>query len=736
MGQGQTSWGRMENLDTREWLLTNGLGSFASGTLCDARTRTYHGWLIAALEPPSQRTLLLSHIEASLELGGQLFELGVNFWQSGTVSPRGDVWLQSFQIDPAPTWVWGSAVGETEARGEAGEASPSKTSPSKTSPSEAIKTQPSWQLSRRLFLPRSSDPQSHRLLIQYAYQGSEPALLKLRPLIADRWFHSQQRADYVQFDQELQQEGQASLLLQAKLLNGKGTPWRLKWTQGDYRTDGLWYWGYRYPEETQRGLADTEDLYSPGYLLVSLAPGETVTLEATVGTASGRTNPVGTNFSETKVGPLEPASLEPASFEQALLAQAQYQAQYQQTWSQANPTGQSLDWLQRRLLAAGDQFVVYRASTDGPTVIAGYPWFNDWGRDTLIALPGLALTPGRFELAKGLLKTFGQYCQQGLIPNAFPDAGAKPFYNSIDAALWWIETLGLYLEASQDWDFLIEQYPVVWNIYKGLMAGTLYSIRVDAFDGLVTWNAAEVALTWMDAVVAEVPVTPRRGKPVEINALWYSALCWAADWASQLQQANLTDFPMDATTLGNQARRYKTQAEQVEAALQKYWNPAEGYLYDTIDPDDYPDRTIRPNAVIALSLRHCGFSQTTGQQVLEVAQQRLLTPYGLRSLDPADPRYIGQYQGGIWQRDRAYHQGTVWPWLLGPFIRAWQRFYPTEPIPFDWQPLLEHFQHQACLGSISEMFDGDPPHLPKGAIAQAWSVAEIIRHWVGDGEAI
>jgi predicted glycogen debranching enzyme len=695
MGQGQTGWEHMENLDRREWLLTNGLGSFASGTVCDARTRTYHGWLIAALEPPSQRILLLSHIEASLELGRQQVELGVNVWQSGSVSPRGDIWLQGFQVDPAPTWVWGSAVA-----GSARSATSQLISQS-ASPIQ----QPSWQLSRRLFMPHSTDPACHRLLIQYAYQGSEPALLKLRPLIADRWLHDQQRSDRLQFDQQLSQSTQTTLQLQAKLINGKGTCWRLKWTQGDYRADGLWYWGYRYPEETQRGLADTEDLYSPGCLFVALAPGGTVTLEASVGPDSG--------------------PLETASFEQALLAQAQHQ----QTWGQ---TSDKSDWMQRRLLAAGDQFVVYRASTDGPTVIAGYPWFNDWGRDSLIALPGLALTPGRFDLAKGLLKTFGQHCQQGLIPNAFPDAGAKPFYNSIDAALWWIETLGLYLEASQDWGFLVEQYPVVWSIYKGLMAGTLYSIRVDAFDGLVTWNAAEVALTWMDAVVADLPVTPRRGKPVEINALWYSALCWAADWATQLQQADLSSFVMDATTLGNQARRYRTQAEQVEAALQKYWNPAEGYLYDTIDPDDYPDRTIRPNAVIALSLRHCGFPEPIGQQVLQLAQQRLLTPYGLRSLDPADPAYIGQYQGGIWQRDRAYHQGTVWPWLLGPFVRAWQRFYPAAPVPFDWQPLLEHFQHQACLGSISEMFDGDPPHLPRGAVAQAWSVAEMIRHWVGD----
>lgn len=720
----------MDNLDVREWLLTNGLGSFASGTVCDGHTRTYHGWLIAALEPPGQRTLLLARIDASIEVAGQSFELGVNFWKSGAIAPQGYRLLQSFQVEPTPTWTWG---------------------------------QTHWQLSRRLIMPygllRSNAEQSNiqgldagqfsiehsnggpigpqqsetlqprfynRLLIQYQYQGTAPATLKLRPLIADRIFHYQQRAyPDLQFAQVIEPAG---ILLQAKRSNWVGTPWQLNWTQGDYYPDGIWYWGYRYPEETQRGLADTEDLYSPGCLIATLAPGDTITLQACIRYPNALQ---------------EEPFLCAQTFDYALAAEQERLAKAFAEAIQKNsklslldePTPGLKERLRQRLLSAGDQFVVYRSSTQGPTVIAGYPWFNDWGRDTLIALPGLALTTRRFELARGLLKTFGQYCQQGLIPNAFPDAGAKPFYNAIDAALWWIETLGLYLEASQDWEFLAEQYPIVWGIYKGLMAGTFYSIRVDAFDGLVTWNAPHVALTWMDAVVEEEPVTPRRGKPVEINALWYSALCWAQGWAEQLQQASFShNLAIDAATLSNQARRYITQAEQVKASLQKYWNPADSYLFDTINPDDYPDRTIRPNAIIALSLHHCGFSETIGQRVLQVARDRLLTPYGLRSLDPADPHYIGQYRGGIWQRDRAYHQGTVWVWLIGPFMRAWQRFYPTEPIPFDWQPLLHHFQSQACLGSISEMFDGNPPHAPKGAFAQAWSVAEVIRHWVDEAD--
>lgn len=677
----------MDDLDLREWLLTNGLGSFASGTVCDAHTRTYHGWLLAALDPPGQKTLLLSRIDATIEVAGYEIDLGTNFWTSGAISPKGYQLLQSFHAHPVPTWVWGQ--------------------------------QTRWQLSRRLLLPHGLQKQSaaeaaaapapafcNRVLIQYRYEGKTSAILRLRPLVTDRDFHYQQHADPDLLLSQLIEPNR--LLLQAKRLGWLGTPWQLSWTKGDYQPNGVWYWGYHYPEETKRGLADREDLYSPGCLTVLLQPGESVTLEARVQSRSNRVLPL----------------LDHQTFEQALEQEQQRLTAAFAAVEGVSDRGLGIS-LWEKLLRAGDQFIAHRMSIDSPTVIAGYPWFNDWGRDTLIALPGLTLTTRRFAIAKGLLRTFGQYCQQGLIPNAFPDVGEQPFYNSLDAALWWVETLGLYLEASQDWAFLVEQYPIVWRIYKGLMAGTLYNIRVDAFDGLVTWDAPNVALTWMDAVVEEQPITPRRGKPIEINALWYSALCWARQWAERL----LHEPEMDRAILKNQMRRYREQAEQVQASLQKFWNAPLGYLHDTIQPNDDPDPSIRPNAVIALSLAHCGFSELQGQKTLRLACDKLLTPYGLRSLSPDDRRYVGQYRGGIWQRDRAYHQGTVWSWLLGPFVRAWQRFYPEEPVPFDVKPLLHHFQHQACLGSISEIFNGDAPHAPRGAVAQAWSVAELIRHW-------
>jgi 4-alpha-glucanotransferase len=674
----------MDHLDTREWLLTNGLGSFASGTVCDAHTRTYHGWLIAALDPPGQRTLLLARIEATLELAGRRFELGTNFWVSGVTAPHGYRFLQSFNIDPIPTWVWGHDQ---------------------------------WQFSRELILPYGllpaygAEPPAfcNRLLIRYRYHGTEAVVLKLRPLIGDRNFHTQQHVDSnLSFSQIVEAQ---RVFLQAMSPDGVGTPWQLAWSHGHYQPDGVWYWSYRYPEETNRGLYDQEDLYSPGYFTIELQPGQSLILEAKV---------------ESPGTCVTPFMLNDALFEQAITAEAQ-RIKYYSAPMLKQEAHTAYPSLLHRLLRAGDQFISYRASIAGPTVIAGYHWFNDWGRDTLIALPGLALATQHFSLARGLLETFGKYCQDGLIPNTLPDAGSKPAYNSLDAALWWIETLGLYLEATQDWDFLREQYPVVWRIYKSFTAGTIYNIRINALNGLITWDAPGYALTWMDAVVDGQPVTPRQGQPVEINALWYSALCWAGRWAERLKQE--THQSEEVNLLENQARRYRQQAEQVRASLQTFWNPEQGYFYDHIEPNDRPNPSIRPNAVIALSLYHCGFSEQQARQVLRGARDRLLTPYGLRSLDPGDPLYEGRYTGDVRQRDCAYHQGTVWSWLIGPFIRAWQRFYPTEPLPWNARLLLEHLQDQACLGSVSEIFDGDAPHAPQGAIAQAWSVAELIRHW-------
>ncbi|MBL1175152.1 MAG: amylo-alpha-1,6-glucosidase [Pantanalinema sp. GBBB05] len=667
----------MDDLDTREWLLTNGLGSFASGTVCDARTRTYHGWLLAAPQFPGQRSLLLSHLEASLEIAGQGFALGTNFWASEQVEPLGYQLLQSFELNPVPTWTWGQPD--------------------------------NWQLRRQLLMPSSSvsSPSSrHHLLIHYTYQGNEAAVLRLRPLIADRDQHEhQQQSPGLSFSQIISSQ---HVFLQALTATTIGIPWQLRWSQGHYHPDSVWYWSYYYPEEARRGLHCLEDLYSPGYLSVLLQPGESVTLEACVGLLTTA---------------LE--SLDAQTFDRALKAEQDRLATTFAPLLQPELCPPLSSIPVTDLLKASDQFIVYPDDRTQTSIIAGYPWFGERSRDSLLALPGLTLATKRFSLARNLLERLGRFCWQGLIPNVLPVNGNDPVYRSLDCSLWWIETLGLYLEATQDWEFLAAEYSVVKQIYKAFTAGTLHNIRVDASDGLLTWDDANVALTWMDTIVDGKPITPRHGKPVEINALWYSALCWASQWAARLANSSSA---IEADKLQNQARRYTQQAEQVKLSLHKFWHSRLEYLFDRIAPDDQLDHTIRPNAVIAISVYHCGFTPEQARQILQVARDRLLTPYGLRSLAPSDPAYIGRCEGTPWQRDRAYHQGSAWSGLLGVFLRSWHRFYGTDtPLPIELQPLQHHFQAQVCFQQISEIFDGDFPHQPRGAIAQAQPIAELIR---------
>jgi 4-alpha-glucanotransferase len=676
----------MDDLDTREWLLSNGLGGYASGTVCDARTRGYHGWLVAALDPPHRRTLLLSHLEASLEIEGQIYALGTNFWTGEKVDPWGYKLLRSFTVDPVPTWVWGEG---------------------------------DWKLTRQITMPygllhRGVDPRSaasqpqftNRVLIQYHYSGSQLGVLRLRPLISDRSFHNLQlEKPELSFSQLV---GMNQVFLQAIRAGQTGTPWQLRWSQGNYQPEGVWYWSYLYPKELRRGLNHLEDLYSPGYLTVLIQPGERVTLEARVGVPNAAL-----------------ASLSSMAFDQAIQAkQNRLEREFLHLPQVSGPRSE----IWEQLLKASDQFIVYQTALTTPGIVAGYHWFGDRSRDALLSLPGFALTTRRYALARKLLDRLGRFCYQGLIPNELPASGEEPSFRSIDCSLWWIEILGLYLDATQDWDFLEEQYGVVKQIYKAFTAGTIHGIRIDASDGLLTWDETTIPLTWMDTVVDGIPVTLRNGKPIEVNALWYSTLCWAAEWATRLSKSQEMG---DSERLTNQARRYVQQAEEVKASLQKFWNAQTGYLYDRITPDDRMDGTVRPNAVIALSLHHCAFSEEQGQRLLQVATDRLLTPYGLRTLDPADPAYRGRCRGTSRQRDLSYHQGTVWSGLIGCFIRSWKRFYGTEgkPLPLNLDLLLEHFREQACFWSISEIFDGNAPHQPRGAIAHAHPVAELLRHW-------
>jgi predicted glycogen debranching enzyme len=383
----------------------------------------------------------------------------------------------------------------------------------------------------------------------------------------------------------------------------------------------------------------------------------------------------------------------------------------------ASPTEPAVSGYVRHLALAADQFIVRRPSPDDPegrSVIAGYPWFGDWGRDTMISLPGLTLATGRAEVARSILRTFARFVDQGMLPNRFPDAGETPEYNTVDATLWYFEALRAYHTAAGDEVLLRDLWPTLQEIIAWHQRGTRYHIRVDPADGLLYAGEPGVQLTWMDAKVGDWVVTPRMGKPVEVNALWYNALRIMADFACRLDQ------PADD---------YQAGAEKTLAGFARFWNETAGYCFDVLDGPDGHEATLRPNQILAVSLPYSPLTTRQQQAVVDVCARHLLTPHGLRSLAPGDPAYVGHYGGGPRQRDAAYHQGTVWAWLMGPFISAHLRVYQNPALARSYLlPLLRSLASN-CVGSISEIFEGDPPFLGRGCIAQAWSVAEVLRAW-------
>ncbi|MDA0745459.1 MAG: glycogen debranching enzyme N-terminal domain-containing protein, partial [bacterium] len=454
-----------------------------------------------------------------------------------------------------------------------------------------------------------------------------------------------------------------------------------------FEAEDLWYYNFEYEREQDRGLDAYEDLHCPGKLVFELEAGQCAYLVA---------------------------GLEPRAAESAGVLREAEVARRQQV------AGNGSDVFEKRLRVAGDAFIVKRK--DGlSTLIAGYPWFTDWGRDTMIALPGLALVTGRFEEARSILEAFASACDQGMIPNRFPDHGETPDYNTVDATLWFFHAVDRYLKYTGDRAFVEQKlWPVLKDAIDWHVRGTRYGIRVDE-DGLLEAGEPGVQLTWMDAKVGDWVVTPRQGKAVEINALWYNALCVMGD---------LAEFFED----GGYAVEYRGMARKAKRHFRDvFWNEAEGCLYDYVN-GDRRDPAIRPNQVLVLSLPNRMLDRARELRVLEVVERELLTPLGLRSLAPGDPAYAGTYGGDQWARDGAYHQGTVWGWLIGPFVQAWVRLHGNgtaareEGMRF-LEPFKKHF-YEAGLGQISEIFEGDEPHEARGCFAQAWSVSEVLRVYV------
>ena len=467
-----------------------------------------------------------------------------------------------------------------------------------------------------------------------------------------------------------------------------------------------WSWRFLYRVERDRGLDHLEDLYVPGDYTVALAPGETVTVVLTNESA---------------------AAASAAASDRDALARARARARLLPRQAGINAAA---DPVAAALCLAADQCLVARgspaAANTAGTVLAGYPWFADWGRDTMIALPGLTLATGRAQEAEAILRVFADHVEDGLLPNRFPDAGDIPEYNTADATLWYFHAVARVLAhnapaesgASERRRLLSDLYPVLRRIVAHHLRGTRHHIHVDPNDGLLYAGEPGVQLTWMDAKVGDWVVTPRIGKPVEINALWLHALTRMAEWATAL---GATD---DAT----EYRRWLSQGRASFAA--RFWYAGGEFLYDVVDGPEGDDGSLRPNQIIATALPETPLSADQRRRVVEAVAQHLLTPLGLRSLAPGDDLYRGRYAGDVWQRDGAYHQGTVWPWLIGPFIDSHLAVYGDRARARRLlEPLAAHLG-TAGIGSISEVFDGDPPHTPGGCYAQAWSVAELLRSWL------
>jgi predicted glycogen debranching enzyme len=636
----------------REWLVTNGIGGYACGTVAGQLSRRYHGLLIAALQPPVGRRLLVTRLEETANYAGGSYKLFTQHYPDGEVRPRGFIHLERFHLEgTTPVWTFALA--------------------------EAL-------LEKRIWMA----PGENTTYVRYdLHRAAGPVELALRVQANDRDHHEQTRAGGIQIQTEKAVKG-------LRLTGPGNVPFYLLGQGLEFTADPSWQMDHFLSVEAYRGLPAVEDHFSPGLFLARLQPGGSLTL-----VASTRPDPV-------------------------LDGQAAYQERQAYERSLVEQSGRSLapGWLQQLVLAA-DQFIVRRPSPgepEGRSIIAGYPWFGDWGRDTMISLPGLALSTGRFDVARSVLRTFARFTDRGMLPNNFPEAGETPGYNTVDATLWYFEALRAYLERSDDLELLRELFPILQEIIAWHRRGTRYGIRIDPQDGLLYAGEPGVQLTWMDVKIGDWVVTPRTGKPVEVNALWYNALISAANFAVHL---------------GEPSKEFRQMAKHARASFQRFWNPSTGYCYDVIDGPERPDPGLRPNQLFAVSLPASPLEPEQQRGVVDACARHLLTSHGLRSLAPLDaagrrnPDYHGVYGGDRQARDAAYHQGTVWGWLIGPFVLAHLRVYRDAGVARSFlRPLVQQLASHG-LGTLSEIFDGDPPFTPRGCIAQAWSVAEVLRAW-------
>jgi predicted glycogen debranching enzyme len=646
---------------TQEWLVTNGLGGYASGTVLGPITRRYHGLLIAALPNPNGRFMTLHGLsERFRQAGREVLFAGPQNMAGGTSTMLTPV---EFRLECGlPVWkydLWGGVI------------------------------------EKRVLMPY----RQNTVYVEYRYTQGEGAIrIGLRPGIQFRNHDAKIDAEiHTEYTVEMRERrlevksATDTAVLRLRTSPAAGFTYDPKIVPIDY------------PVEQHRGYPFHGPLWSPGYFRADLEPGASVVLQA---------------------------STEPWELIEGLGYEQSRASELGRSRNIIERAGADDDNIRAELALAADQFLitpigrredVARAHAEGEealSVIAGYHWFTDWGRDTMISLEGLTLTTGRHREAGWILRMFAHYVQDGLIPNMFPEGERQGLYHTADASLWFFHAMSRYVQASGDRATLRAILPKLREIADAHVAGTRFGIHVDAADGLLVQGAHGYQLTWMDAKVDDWVVTPRRGKAVEINALWYNALCLLSEWLDE-------EEPGSGYAYAELARRTH------ESFNRRFWNPARGFLFDVVDGESGGgtpgnDGACRPNQLFAISLEHAVLDEEYRAAVVNAATKFLLTPVGLRSLAPGEPDYRKSYDGDLRSRDAAYHQGSVWAWLIGPYIDALEKVYPERCTP----ELLDGFRTQldhACIGSISEIFDAEEPYTPRGCFAQAWSVAEVLR---------
>jgi len=664
----------MSNALKVEWIVTNGIGGYASSNILGINTSKYHGLLVASFKPPLDRWVLLSKLDESLLINNETSPLGSNEFKDG-VFPYDQSLPQTFSLSPFPTYEYNTAK---------------------------------VNLKKTILL-------THRMnalvvLYEVTSKRSDTISLRISPLVNSRHFHGTTNKDEIEWSY-LQESHNSRTTIQT---TNNQSVLILSTSSGKYvEGEGKWIRGLFFRKDNVQGTSSLDDVYIPGSYEIEISPEESRKFCLV---AIGDRN---VEIAEGLYSRLMRDLKDVDCFRKRELNRlGRLIEQFKQMYSEASKD----EWL-KWLLIAADSFIVQRSSTGTKTIIAGYHWFEDWGRDTLISLPGLTLVTGRYADAREILLTFKYFCRHGVMPNRFPDElGKEPVYNTVDASLWYFNAILGYLKYTGDVNFVQEElWPMLQSILKHYAQGTSGNIHLDE-DGLILHDPQ---LTWMDATVNGSPVTGRGGKAVEIQALWYNAL--------KIMELLAIKFNQE-----DQAVYYDKLAEKAKRSFnEKFWNQEKKCLYDVVVNDSNDDR-LRPNQILSISLPFSVLDTTKHRDIVTIVHQKLWTSYGLRTLSDDDPNYRRLYLGDWSKRNQAYHNGTVWPWLTGPFVTA---FLKVKNFEKKWRifaferflnPLFDEQIHRGGLGSISEIFDGDKPYLPRGCISQAWSIAEPLRAYVED----